>query len=367
MKQSVQIVFVALAVSLALGVIVVIKYGSSAYVESMTSRRNELLSTGMKKSQTIAWKKMKNNPDMDSPVNSMKKLPPQVVDRVKKFVLFVGMGRSGSSILGSILDAHPHVIVSHEYCVFNHFQEFNSSRDSLKETLFNVLFSRSHIDATKRRSFTQGHGHSYTLKVSGLWQGTYENYIEVIGDKCGAQITRPYLENKEVFIKMYKELKESIKMSILFLWPMRNPYDQISTYMYSKYIHSNSLTQERAKRLHKPIDKPELLDIAINTVFTFYDATQELVENVLGEENVLDVHNCDLVDDPRGTISKIFDFLEVRISKDYLDVCAGKIFNSESKSRKLVQWTPEQIKMVENRIKDHKTLSRYAYSFNSES
>ena len=358
MKQSVQIVFVALAVSLALGVIVVMKYGSSAHVESMTSRRNELVSTGMKKSQTIAWKK---NPDIDSPVNSMKKLPPQVVDRVKKFVLFVGMGRSGSSILGSILDAHPHVIVSHEYCVFNHFQEFNSSQDSLKETLFNVLYSKSQIDVTKRRSYTQGHGHSYTLKVSGLWQGTYENYIEVVGDKSGAQITRPYLENKEAFKNMYKELKEGLKIPILFLWPMRNPYDQISTYMYSKYIHSNSLTQERAKRLHKPIDKPELLDIAINTVFTFYDATQELVENVLGEENVLNVHNCDLVDDPRGTISKIFDFLEVRINEDHLDVCAEKVFNSESKSRKLVQWTPKQIKMVEKRIKDHKTLSRYSF------
>ena len=341
----VQTVLVTLAVSLGLVVTIVSKY---EFLEPMESRR---MSTGMKKSQTISWKDIMKNSYSDSPVNSIKKLPHQVINSVKKFVLFVGMGRSGSSILGSIMDAHPHVIVSHEYYVFNHFQEFNSSQDSLKETLFNTLFSKSQIDATKQRNYARGLGnYSNVTKLSALWQGTYKTYIEVIGDKGGAQIAIKYLENKEAFIKMYKELKEGLKMPILFLRPIKNPYDQIFANLH------NHTTQESQN-----LNKPKLLDIVINAVFTFHDATQELVENVLGEENVLDVHNCDLVDDPRGTISKIFDFLEVRISEDYLDVCAEKVFRSESKSRKLVQWTPKQIKMVEKRIKDHKTLSRYSF------
>ena len=86
---------------------------------------------------------------------------------------------------------------------------------------------------------------------------------------------------------------------------------------------------------------------------------------MLGKENVLDVHNCDMVDDPRGTMSRIFDYLDVDTTEHYLDVCAEKVFKSESRSRNMVVWTPEQIEMVERRMKWYEMLNRY--SFTSES
>ena len=83
---------------------------------------------------------------------------------------------------------------------------------------------------------------------------------------------------------------------------------------------------------------------------------------MLGKENVLDVHNCDLVDDPRGTMSRIFDFLEVDTTEHYLDVCAEKVFKSESRSRNVVAWTPEQIEMVERRMKEYEMMNRYNFT-----
>lgn len=217
----------------------------------------------------------------------------------------------------------------------------------MKEVLFNALYEK---DVATRRSDIIGRRRSDTQEIRGLWQGTYDDYIEVIGDKSGAHTIKPYLKDKEMFLKTYEQLKLSLDIPILFLWPIRNPYDQIATYIY---------TSGMKKRLK---DTPELLDRATNTVFNAHDTAEELIENVFGEENVLDVHNCDLVANPRGTISKLFEFLGIDIGEHYLDVCAKKIFKSESKSRTLVQWTPEQIEMVSKKIKDHKTLHRYSFT-----
>ena len=79
----------------------------------------------------------------------------------------------------------------------------------------------------------------------------------------------------------------------------------------------------------------------------------KLIE-IFGRENVLDVHNCDLVADPRGSLSKIFEFLGER-------VCAEKVFKSVARSRNMVVWTPAQIEEVEARMKGYEVLDRYSF------
>ena len=63
------------------------------------------------------------------------------------------------------------------------------------------------------------------------------------------------------------------------------------------------------------------------------------------------------MDDPRGTITRIFQFLEVDVSEHYLDLCAAKVFKSISRSRDTIEWTPEAIQMVERRMKEYKMFS----------
>ena len=88
----------------------------------------------------------------------------------------------------------------------------------------------------------------------------------------------------------------------------------------------------------------------------------EIINDIIGKENVLDIHNCDLVADPRGTLTKIFDFLEVSTTEHYLDVCAEKVFKSVSRSRDLMEWPPELREMVETKMKEYEMLSRYSFT-----
>ena len=45
-------------------------------------------------------------------------LSQSVVEGVEKFVLFVGYPRSGHSLIASVMDAHPDIVIAHEYLIF---------------------------------------------------------------------------------------------------------------------------------------------------------------------------------------------------------------------------------------------------------
>lgn len=101
---------------------------------------------------------------------------------------------------------------------------------------------------------------------------------------------------------------------------------------------------------------------AIDLQFAEFESVVEVIEKVLGQENVFEVHNCDLVADPRETILKLFNFLGIDITEHYLDACAGKIFKSLSQSRDGIVWTQDQIEMIEDKMKKLPMLSRYSFT-----
>ena len=45
-------------------------------------------------------------------------LSKQTVEDVEKFVFFIGYPRSGHSIIASLMDAHPNIVIAHQYNVF---------------------------------------------------------------------------------------------------------------------------------------------------------------------------------------------------------------------------------------------------------
>ena len=45
-------------------------------------------------------------------------LPRRLINHVHCFLFFVGYARSGHSIIASMLDAHPNVVIAHKYALF---------------------------------------------------------------------------------------------------------------------------------------------------------------------------------------------------------------------------------------------------------
>ena len=291
-------------------------------------------------------------------------LSTKVIDDIKKLIIFVGSGRSGHSIVGSLMDAHPHVIIPHEFHIFRNFPQFHLSHiQNWNKSLINSLYQKSVADANGIRNITNK---GYSLKVNDMWQGKFDQYIEVIGDKSGGSTSQVYMDNKTMFHNRLKILKKSFSIPILGIHVIRNPFDQIAT--RSLYGEHNSNISATLKLKRQLLNSPNLKFRNSNTAykatlhqFRYYDATMEII-GLLGRENVLDVHIIDLIHNPKAALGNIFEFLEVDASEHYLQVCADKVFKSTSQTRELIFWPPPLKYLVEEKIKSYGFLSRYNFT-----
>lgn len=103
-------------------------------------------------------------------------------DGVQTFVLFIGYARSGHSLVGSILDAHPQIIIPHEFKVISKWEDYKNTSKGDSGLLKNRLFFD--IQALSREQAMFGNRASscpsgYCYHVSGQWQGTYKDKIKV--------------------------------------------------------------------------------------------------------------------------------------------------------------------------------------------
>ena len=293
-----------------------------------------------------------------------KTLSQELISGIKKFVYFAGYHRSGHSIVGSLLDAHPHVVIAHEYFISSHFRDLDrASNQTWRDNLFNLLYKGSIQSVAARQ---QHHTKGYSLGVEGLWQGRFQNHIEVIGDKSGGRATKDYLANREAFISNHLKLKKMVGVPMRIIHVLRNPFDMISTDAIIKASSNEELGRLKKK---VPLDSTQRLNVSnelltkcIEAMFTKFDAVADIIARVYGRENVLEVHNCDLVADPRGTLVKIFRFLEVGVTEHYLDVCEKKVFKTVSRSRDLMVWSSEHRDVVENGMKNYEMLKRYNFT-----
>ena len=101
--------------------------------------------------------------------------------------MFIGYPRSIHSLVGSILDAHPEIIIPHEYDVTRNWQKYRSLRTLSKTLPKYQLFLDLHQLSTKQAMFgvrsspwvTSNTRSYYKYNVPGLWQGGYEKAIKV--------------------------------------------------------------------------------------------------------------------------------------------------------------------------------------------
>ena len=103
-----------------------------------------------------------------------------VWNNVKHVLFFFGHGRSGTTIVSALLDAHPNIIMCPEYDVFGrwmHWDESQRARDYLFQELYSCSFEYARIGPrappdTCRRP-------SCSFHVPHQWQGRFDKVIKV--------------------------------------------------------------------------------------------------------------------------------------------------------------------------------------------
>ena len=122
-------------------------------------------------------------------------LSQQDVDGVEKFVFFIGYARSGSSIIGSMMDAHPNMIIANECGTFMKWLKGPQELKLNKYDFFNTLYNCSVSSATTGgRSSETKRRKGYSLALPSSWQGRFTK-LRVIGNKKAAGTTNKYLSS----------------------------------------------------------------------------------------------------------------------------------------------------------------------------
>ena len=138
------------------------------------------------------------------------RLPPNVINGVKYFAIFVGFGRGGTTLVGALLDGHPNIVLGTDYQLFIKWpQERRYHQDAAN--LYTALYRYSVVYAEYFRK-NKAKGYSFDLK--GGFNGRYKNSISVIGEKEAGSATILYMNEYQQWMQTIKELQETVKVPI---------------------------------------------------------------------------------------------------------------------------------------------------------
>lgn len=300
-------------------------------------------------------KRTPNTKDVVEVSYKFEPLPSNVVNAVDRFVFFVGYARSGHSIVASMLDAHPNVVIAHEYALFTKWSHNPSIYNSNKTSLFNALYNSSRYSAHVglRHGETHVRKKGYSLEIPGWFQGSYQGGISVIGDKAGGMTAQVYRNSKKGFELVYKQIQRTTKIPLHAIHVIRNPYDNIATML---------LYNQHAKNKVNETHKYSNVGSLHRQIVAYFNQVSSVLDMIKTNGlNSITIHHSDFIANPKATMRHLCQEISLMCSGRYLHMVAEHTFSSESHSRYLVEWTPELLDLVEENIAKYPLLKRYKF------
>jgi hypothetical protein len=246
-------------------------------------------------------------------------------DDVETYCMFVGYPRSGHTLVGSLLDAHPEAIIGHgvdalRYLIFG----FGRLQ------LFHLLLENSRVSAQAGRRTPH-----YDYIVPNQWQGRYR-MLRVIGDKRGGLSTRYMGGNPALVAK----LRRTVGVKVRYLHVVRNPYDNIAT-----------MSKKRPDRS---------LPKAVTDYFGLCKRITTIKQHV-PEADMLDTWHEQLIAEPRECLTAYCRHLGLDAPPDYLTDCASILYKSPHQSRHAIEWPPGMLDDIARQMEAYPFLKGYAY------
>lgn len=243
-------------------------------------------------------------------------------DQIQTFALFVGYPRSGHSLVGALLDAHPHAIIGHEVDPLFLFQQ-----GFTKPQILTLILANSHAFAQSGRGWT---GYSYAIPNSH--QGKFTQ-LQVIGDKMGSRVTTHIRQQPQIL----NQFSHFIGLELKLIHHLRNPFDIIGTLSQRRgSTHALPVSISLFSTLVQTISKLDPPPFPLHT-----DQHEHLIQN------------------PSQYLTQLLNFLHLQPTTTYLDQCSQIIFPSPQLSRHKVTWPKPAFDQVHHLIHAHSFLHPY--------
>ena len=257
---------------------------------------------------------------------SVSALDHQRFKSLQLYCMFLGYPRSGHSLVGAMLDAHPDMVIAHELDALRYIKAGVG-----KYELLHLLLRQSERFAEQGNVWS---GFSY--RVPGQWQGKYRKLL-VIGDKKGGASTRSLRGEPALLYRLCRTLN----LEVRFIHIVRNPFDTVAS-MFAR----------------RQLGGPALMDNI--GLYERLCETNSQLKMDLGDRLIKFRHER-VVAEPRTTLAALCRFLGVDAPDDYLDACAGVVGKSPKRTRFTIDWPPPARARMETLIARYPFLRGYGF------
>ncbi len=247
---------------------------------------------------------------------------------VRSLCLTIGHTKSGGTLLGSLLDAHPRAAIADETDALRYL-----SAGFQPDQVYWLLEKGARRDALKG-NVTARRLSSYSFSVPDQWQGRVER-LEVVGD-CRAGIATQRFGADPGLVDQVAAAIDPARLQLLHV--VRNPFDPMSAMM---------------------IRGGRSFDSARTRYFANCDILLDLHERV-SPSLLRVVPYEDMVDDTVAELRAITGFLGLAAPDPYLRACAA-IIEARPPERTLVDWSDVQIDTVEAEMGRYPFLEGYSF------
>jgi hypothetical protein len=259
-------------------------------------------------------------------------VPADVAD-AEAFVLFVGYPRSGHSLVGAMLDAHPEMAVAHELDVL----QFQAAGFDRAQILTLLLENARRIGRLGRR------WDPYDYRVPGGWQGRWSR-LRVVGDKRGGETSRR-LAGDPAALDAFADF---IRLPLRCVHVVRHPADNVAT----------MVRRTRGRPRGETADPSDLLSQSLSHYAALARTNRDFLARA-GADRAITVWHEDFVAEPRRELARLCRFLGVAVDAAHLDACAGLVAPSPRRSRDELVWSDGQRAALRRIVEGAPFLHRY--------
>ncbi|GFE64900.1 hypothetical protein KIN_19740 [Litoreibacter roseus] len=285
----------------------------------------------------------------------MSYVPVRGVDpaRAQTFAQFVGFPRSGHSLIGALIDAHPRAIVAHELDAMGLF------RGGLSYAQIARLIARNARAFADNGKWWNG----YSYAVDGV--SSSDQSPQVIGDKKGDWAARWSAATPGLLDRVLKSSAPHPR----WLLVTRAPEDNIATMTLRR---GGAYDRIRIKAASDGVSAGPAVDAAqadgtlptgasdamIADYRSLCDAIADMKTRI-PPENWLEIGYEAFTQDPVAGLRRIADFLKLNAEDDWLNAASALVHAGRSRSRDRLSWTDAQIQDVDELTTQFDFLKRY--------
>lgn len=216
---------------------------------------------------------------------------------LRSFLLFVGNPRSGTTLVRSLLDAHPQAAVGHEVNVLRHLER----REGWPTLAGRLLDSR---DRFARNPVWTG----YSYRVGGPAR---KASLRVLGDKKAARTATLVREDPT----RLDRLAGAVPVPLRLLHCVRHPLDTVAA---------------RVRGNGRPVEWN------LEACFDLEETAAAACERYPSFRLRLE----DLAADPDGRLRSLAAFLDLDPEEEWLAACRALVFERPRRARDEMAWTP---------------------------